>query len=134
MKVLIAEDDRKRSQFLTRAFAEEGYAVDHSVPAPRPSNKPAKFPTDLVVLDWMLPEQDGLSVCRDLRRGGNQVPALKSPISRIPSGKPATTDGKTHSFYRSPPSRPNARSIAARAVARCCSACTIGLLRCVAAT
>lgn len=76
MKALIVEDDRKLSSFLARAFSEEGFVVDSCRTGPEAIAQSAKLSYDLVVLDWMLPEQDGLSVCRELRRSGNSVPVL----------------------------------------------------------
>jgi DNA-binding response OmpR family regulator len=76
MKVLIVEDDRKLASFLARAFSEEGFVVDACRTGAEAIAQSAKLSYDLVVLDWMLPEQDGLSVCRELRRTGNSVPIL----------------------------------------------------------
>ena len=76
MKVLIVEDDRKLSGFLCRAFSEEGYVVDSCRTGAEAIGQASQIAYDLVVLDWMLPEKDGLSVCRDLRQGGSQVPVL----------------------------------------------------------
>jgi DNA-binding response OmpR family regulator len=76
MKVLIAEDDRKLSAFLVRAFSEEGYVVDSCRSGNDTIEQARLIAYDLMVLDWMLPESDGLSVCRALRKAGNQVPVL----------------------------------------------------------
>jgi len=76
MKVLIVEDDRKLLSFLSRAFTEEGYAVDLCRTGAEALTQARAIHYDLVVLDWMLPEQDGLSVCRELRRMGNVAPVL----------------------------------------------------------
>jgi DNA-binding response OmpR family regulator len=76
MKVLLVEDDRKLQSFLSRALVEEGCAVDACRTGPEALRQLGSIKYDLVVLDWMLPEQDGLSVCRDLRRQGNQTPVL----------------------------------------------------------
>ncbi len=76
MKVLIVEDDRKLSSFLSRAFSEEGYVVDTCRTGAEALQQSRAIPYDLLVLDWMLPEGDGLSVCRELRRLGNAVPVL----------------------------------------------------------
>ena len=76
MKALVIEDDRKLSSFLSRAFAEEGYTVDSCRTGVEAIAQAAASSYDLVVLDWMLPEFDGLAVCRELRRVGNGVPIL----------------------------------------------------------
>lgn len=76
MKVLIVEDDRKLSRFLSRAFAEEGYNVDLCRTGAEAVRQATDISYDLMVLDWMLPEGDGLSVCRELRRIGNRLPIM----------------------------------------------------------
>lgn len=76
MKVLIVEDDRKLLSFLCRAFEEEGYTVDVCRTGGEALRQATSIQYDLIVLDWMLPEQDGLSVCREVRRIGNAVPIL----------------------------------------------------------
>lgn len=76
MKVLIVEDDRKLASFLRRAFMEEGHVVDGCRTGNEALEQLGAVPYDLVVLDWMLPERDGLSVCREMRRRGCQVPVL----------------------------------------------------------
>jgi len=76
MKALIVEDDRKLVSFLSRAFSEEGYVVDSCRTGTDAIAQATRVAYDLIVLDWMLPEQDGLSVCREVRRSGNSVPIL----------------------------------------------------------
>jgi DNA-binding response OmpR family regulator len=76
MKALVIEDDRKLQSFLSRAFAEEGYTVDTCRTGAEAIAQAAASSYDIVVLDWMLPEFDGLAVCREIRRVGNGVPIL----------------------------------------------------------
>ena len=76
MKVLVAEDDRKLLGFLTRGFAEEGYTVGTCRNGEEALRDAIQADYDLLVLDWMLPERDGLSVCKELRRVGMSVPVL----------------------------------------------------------
>src|SRR6266511_407238 len=74
MRLLLVEDDDKLSAFLARVFREEDYLVET-----RTSGREgiaAAADADVVVLDWMLPDIDGLEVCRELRAKGNDVPVL----------------------------------------------------------
>jgi len=76
MKILVVEDDPKLARFLARVFAEEGWTVD-CVESGADADRQAQLGCyRLVVLDWMLPDLDGLSVCRNLRRRGADVPVL----------------------------------------------------------
>jgi len=76
MKILVVEDNKKLASFLLRALNEEGYAVDVVYDGAMAIQQIQTLPYDLVILDWMLPELDGLSVCRTLRQKGCQVPIL----------------------------------------------------------
>ncbi len=70
------EDDAKLSRFLIRVLVEEGFAADAcSTGADALAQAPSGI-YDLVVLDWMLPDIDGLSVCRRLRQEGFSTPIL----------------------------------------------------------
>lgn len=76
MKILVVEDNQKFARFLTRALTEEGYVVDLAGDGEAGVQQAHSIDYDLVVLDWMLPEMDGLSVCRALRAKGSRVPIL----------------------------------------------------------
>lgn len=76
MKILVVEDDRKLSKFLASALAEEGYVVDACRSGRDAVEKAAKNTYAFVVLDWMLPDLDGLGVCREIRRSGSVVPIM----------------------------------------------------------
>lgn len=76
MKLLVVEDDTKVARFLTRVLVEEGYAADSCARGGDALTQAATGLYDLIILDWMLPDLDGLSVCRELRRKGISVPVL----------------------------------------------------------
>ena len=76
MKILIVQDDRKVASFLRRLFVEEGYAVDTCATGPEALSQALSGIYDLLILDWMLPELDGVEICRELRRRGSDVPIL----------------------------------------------------------
>jgi DNA-binding response OmpR family regulator len=77
MKALVVEDDRKVALLLSRVLQEEGYIVDVCASGSDAEEQVAVLPYDIIVLDWMLPEGDGLNVCRALRRArGVAAPIL----------------------------------------------------------
>jgi len=76
MKILVVEDNKKLASFLLRALVEEGYVVDVVSSGAVAVEQVQSIAYDLVILDWMLPEMDGLSVCRTVRARGNQVAIL----------------------------------------------------------
>ena len=75
-KVLVVEDNPKVSRFLLRVLSDEGLVADSCENGDDAVAQTKNGVYDLVILDWMLPNKDGLSVCRELRRAGNNVPIL----------------------------------------------------------
>lgn len=76
MRVLLIEDDRKAARLLARGLQEEGFVVDVVHTAEEGDEEAFVLPYDLIVLDWMLPGKDGLTLCRDLRQRGCKTPVL----------------------------------------------------------
>ncbi len=76
MRILVVEDDSKVASFVSRALQEEGHQADvaHDGLAGEKQARLARY--DVIVLDWMLPGMDGLSVCRSLRRAGVRSPIM----------------------------------------------------------
>ncbi|HYQ25646.1 MAG TPA: response regulator transcription factor [Polyangiaceae bacterium] len=75
-KVLVVEDNPKVARFLRRLLSDEGLVADGCADGDEAVRQVKDGRYDLVLLDWMLPGQDGLSVCRELRRSGSKVPVL----------------------------------------------------------
>lgn len=76
MRVLIVEDERRISAYVKRGLEEQGYAVDAVYTGRDALDWAEAAPYDLILLDILLPELDGLSVCRELRRRGQRMPIL----------------------------------------------------------
>jgi len=64
------------ARLLRRGLEEEGYAVDVAICGEDAVWMAAEFPNDAVVLDRMLPDGDGVEVCRRLRDAGCWSPVL----------------------------------------------------------
>jgi DNA-binding response OmpR family regulator len=84
--VLIVEDDRDMSFILERNLTAEGYAVVTAFDGVSAKAR-AQDGVDLIVLDLMLPKQDGFGVLRDLRRRGVNTPILLLTARRQESDK-----------------------------------------------
>jgi DNA-binding response OmpR family regulator len=65
--VLIVDDDPKVCETLDRYLSHAGYATASALDGKRALEAVRTFAPDLVVLDVMLPEIDGLEICRSLR-------------------------------------------------------------------
>ncbi|MEW5959451.1 MAG: response regulator transcription factor [Chloroflexota bacterium] len=76
MRVLIVEDQPNVSNYVKRALEEQGYAVDSARTGREALDWAEVVEYDLIVLDIMLPEIDGITVCRRLRSQGNQAAIL----------------------------------------------------------
>ena len=76
MRILLVEDDRKAAGLLVRGLREEGFVVDHAASLAEADEAAFVTTHDLIVLDGMLPDGDGVTLCRTLRARGQQVPVL----------------------------------------------------------
>ena len=95
-RVLLAEDDRATRELLARALELDGYmvaAVNDGAAALEAFDEDAP---DLVVLDLMMPNVDGLTVCRRLRSRHDHTPILiataRTEVSDRVSGLDAGAD------------------------------------------
>ncbi len=78
MRILVAEDDARLAGVLEQTLVEAGWRVD-AVPDGRAALSRALAGAasyDALLLDWMLPGLDGLSVCKRLRSAGVVLPIL----------------------------------------------------------
>jgi DNA-binding response OmpR family regulator len=76
MRVLLVEDEHKISAYIKRGLEEQEYAVDAAYTGLEALDWEETVNFDLIILDILLPEMDGLSVCRALRKRGSRVPIL----------------------------------------------------------
>jgi len=76
LRLLIIEDNPKMAAVLRKGLTEQGYAVDVAHSGHEGEQMAASGQYDTVVLDLMLPDQDGVVVCRNLRRRGVETPVL----------------------------------------------------------
>ncbi|GAB4368865.1 MAG: response regulator [Elainellaceae cyanobacterium] len=76
MKILLIEDDALIAEPLAKALADQRYSVDVAEDGQTGWELIETFSYDLILLDVMLPELDGISLCRRLRSQGNQTPIL----------------------------------------------------------
>jgi len=75
-RILVVDDDARLRDLLTRYLAEQGFEVRAIPDARELDRRLQRDPPHLVVLDLMLPGEDGLSICRRLRGGGENVPII----------------------------------------------------------
>ncbi|MEZ4461546.1 MAG: response regulator transcription factor [bacterium] len=76
MRILVVEDETKIAGFLKRGLTEEGHRVEVSTDLAGARDTLAVNDFDLLLVDRMLPDGDGLALVREMRRGGNDTPAI----------------------------------------------------------
>jgi two-component system response regulator MprA len=75
-RILVVEDEARIASFISRGLRLEGYQVDVAPDGETALDKAFTHTPDLIVLDVMLPDIDGLEVCRQLRIAGVDEPVL----------------------------------------------------------
>jgi two-component system, OmpR family, response regulator MprA len=95
-RVLLAEDDRGVRESLERALRYEGFTVVTAADGRQTVDRARSENPDLLVLDVMMPELDGLEVARRLRASGSRLPILmltaRSEVSDRVAGLEAGAD------------------------------------------
>lgn len=76
IRILVVEDDELISASVVRGLREEGYVVEHAADGEDAWAALQAGGWDLVILDWWLPVQDGLTVLRRFRQRDRDTPVL----------------------------------------------------------
>ncbi len=76
MKVLIVEDEESIARVLARSLRQRGYVTDICANGADAVRQAGAIAYEAILLDWVLPDIDGLSVCRAIRRAGSTAPIL----------------------------------------------------------
>ena len=76
MKILLVEDEQRIADFVCSGLAERGFKVVHCDRGDTGLEFARKGSYDAIVLDIMLPGQDGLSILRALRQDGDSTPVI----------------------------------------------------------
>lgn len=74
--ILVVDDDPEIAELVGRLLGAEGWRVSHAGDTRAARRVLGDAPVDLLVLDLMLPGQDGLSFCRELRAEGAPTPII----------------------------------------------------------
>ncbi len=75
-KIVVVDDDARIRDLLRRYLSQESFEVMLAEDAKALSRILLRDSVDLIVLDLMLPGEDGLSVCRRLRAAGDKTPII----------------------------------------------------------
>ena len=76
MRILFAEDDQKLGKHIEQALKAEGYAVDRTLDGEETLWLAENYSYDIIILDIMMPQRDGISIVRSIRRKNINTPVL----------------------------------------------------------
>jgi DNA-binding response OmpR family regulator len=76
LDVLIIEDEPEFADFIISGLTEEGFSVEHALDGNQGREMLSLRSWDLILLDWTLPERDGLSLLRGYRQAGGEAPVI----------------------------------------------------------
>jgi two-component system OmpR family response regulator len=68
MRILVAEDDRSVCEMLRMFFKKEQYDVTFAYDGMKAHQLIREQEWDMIILDWMLPGKDGITLCREIRQ------------------------------------------------------------------
>ncbi len=75
-RIIVVDDDARLRELLNRYLSEQGYTVRAVSDGNEMNRWLARERYDLMVLDLMMPGEDGLSICRRLRGLGDKMPII----------------------------------------------------------
>ena len=76
MRILLVEDEVDVAGFIRKGLMEQAYAVDVARNGDEAMELASISPYDAIILDVMIPEPDGMEVCRSIRTAGSATPIL----------------------------------------------------------
>lgn len=76
MNILVIEDEPGICRFLKEGLEEEEYHLTVAFNGTEGLEKFNRSKPDLILLDWMLPEVDGITVCKEIRKSDKETPVL----------------------------------------------------------
>jgi len=100
-RVLVVEDEPKITRFLRQGLTYEGYEVDAAYDGEEALAKLRQSEPDIVILDIMLPNIDGLEVCRRLRTF-SKVPVIMLTAREAVSDRVAGLDSGADDYLVKP--------------------------------
>jgi two-component system response regulator MprA len=101
-KVLVAEDDRSVRDSLVRALTFEGYEVSTAADGAEALLAVVETQPDVIVLDILMPNVDGLTACRRLRERGDRTPVLMLTARHEVSDRVAGLDAGADDYLVKP--------------------------------
>ena len=102
MRILVVEDNPKMALAVKQALQEQGYGVDIAETGSDGEQLAIIESYDIIVLDVMLPDRDGVEVCRRLRKRGLRTPVLMLTALSTTTDKVAGLDAGADDYLPKP--------------------------------
>lgn len=102
MKILIVDDDAALLKQLRQIFLNQRYMTESAANGQEALDKLFETPFDLVLLDIMMPQVDGLSVLEGMREGGIDTPVLMLTAKGDPADKVRGLDKGADDYLAKP--------------------------------
>ena len=102
MRILVIEDNPKMATAIQKGLREHGYAADVCHTGFEGEDLAAIEPYDAILLDLMLPDRDGVEVCRNLRRRSVSTPILMLTALSTTDDKVAGLDAGADDYIAKP--------------------------------
>mgnify|MGYP006408389077 CR=1 FL=1 len=75
-KILLVEDDPKVCSFINKGLTEEGFEVSIALNGSEGFRLATSSEFDLLILDIMLPEMNGMDICKEIRKNNASIPII----------------------------------------------------------
>jgi len=102
MRILVVEDEHRIAHSLQKGLEQERFAVDVAYTGGEGYDLASTEDYDLIILDIMLPEMDGLSICKELRKNKIHVPILLLTAKSQTSEKVVGLDSGADDYLTKP--------------------------------
>ncbi len=102
MRVLIVEDEKSLADILKKGLEEEGYAVDIAYNGEDGLFMAENEPSDIIILDIMLPVIDGMTILKRIRKAGIKTPILMLTAKDTVMDKVSGLDGGADDYLTKP--------------------------------
>ncbi|MBN9122010.1 MAG: response regulator transcription factor [Planctomycetes bacterium] len=102
MRILLIEDEDAIGDFVARGLREEGFTVEWATDGDDGWHRLRTQVWDMVLLDWWLPGQDGLTLLKKLRQAGCDTPVLMLTARDAVSDRVRGLDGGADDYLCKP--------------------------------
>ena len=102
MKILIVEDDQYVAQAVSLILAHQNYVAEIACDGEQAWEFIKIFDYDLIILDITLPKLDGISLCKQIRSNGLQIPIMLLTARSSPHEKAVALDAGADDYMVKP--------------------------------